>query len=107
MRVTGWNNGSHHPNGSGYGLRVSKADRDRLFNPRWRIVILNLEDDQAVIVPVAPSFWRGCTELRSRDIGRWLIKRSLAPWPRGKPPLLIMEQVVANQFVVSPIPLRT
>ncbi|GAA1506577.1 hypothetical protein GCM10009677_43870 [Sphaerisporangium rubeum] len=101
MRVTGWNNGSHHPNGSGYGLRISKADRDRLFNPSWRIVILKLEGDQVVILPIAPFFWRGCTELRSRDIGQWLIKQGLAPWPKGKPPALTIEQVEANQFAVS------
>jgi hypothetical protein len=101
MRATGWNNGSHHPNGSGYGLRISNADRDRFFNPGWREVRLKLEADRVVIVPIAPSFWRGCTELRSRYIGHWLIRRGLAPWPEGKPPAFTLERVEANHFAVS------
>ncbi|WP_157383445.1 hypothetical protein [Nonomuraea coxensis] len=100
MRVTGWNNGSHNPNGSGYGLRISKADRDRFFDRRWHSVLLELEKDQLVAVPITPSFWRRCTELRSGEIGHWLIKQDLAPWPKGNPPALVLEHLQGNQFAV-------
>jgi len=32
MIVTAWNNGAHSRNGSGYGFKVSVADRDHLLN---------------------------------------------------------------------------
>ncbi|MEV0383002.1 hypothetical protein [Nonomuraea sp. NPDC050643] len=100
MRVTGWNNGSHRADGSGYGLRISKADRDRFFDRDRHSLILELGNDESVVVSVAPSFWAGCTELRSARIGRWLIGQGLAPWPAGQPPVLVMEQVEAGRFAV-------
>jgi len=32
------------------------------------------------------DFWRSSSELRSAEIGRWLIVNKLAPWPKGHPP---------------------
>jgi hypothetical protein len=29
------------------------------------------------------SFWRSCSEFRNTNIGRWLLDRGLAPWPKG------------------------
>jgi hypothetical protein len=40
MRATAWNNGSHSATGAGYGLRISRQDRDRFFDPQWRRLCL-------------------------------------------------------------------
>jgi hypothetical protein len=92
MIVTGWHNGS--PNlatGAGYGLRVRRRDRDSEFRPGWTAVRLELGGDRTVSVTVSPSFWRRCRELRSEDIGRWMLQNGLAPWPKGCPPRLRLE----------------
>lgn len=98
MLVHAWSNGAARATGAGYGVRVSVRDRDRYFDPRWATVVIDLEPDGHTIVPVATSFWRACTELRSADIGRWLLTRSLAPWPRGHPPSLELHHVHDNHF---------
>jgi hypothetical protein len=54
-----------------------------------------------VTVAISPSFWRRCTELRSAEIGRWLHGNGLAPWPPGRPPNVIMEQIADNRFAVK------
>jgi hypothetical protein len=45
-----------------------------------------LADHGQAAVTVSPSFWRHCSELRSAEIGRWLHRNGLAPWPPGRPP---------------------
>jgi hypothetical protein len=96
MQATAWKNG-----GSGYGLHIRTADRDRFFDRAWRQVVLDLTGQGPVIVTVSPSFWRRCTELRSAEIGRWLHCNGLAPWPSGIPPRVVMEQVADNRFAVK------
>ena len=95
MYVTAWSNG-----GTGYGLEIRESDRDRYFDPAWRSVILDLPGRGRVDVRVSPSFWRGCRELRSAEIGRWLHEHNLAPWSRGRRPRVVMEHVTGNHFVV-------
>lgn len=93
MIVTAWNNGKHHKSGAGYGLKLSVADRDKHFRREWKSVFILLEgQDKPIKVNIAkPSFWSpACRELINVEIGRWLIKNGLAPWPKGKPPKLVL-----------------
>src|SRR6266851_1543754 len=91
MWVRAWSNGRPVASGAGYGLKVSRADRDHHFKSSWRSVRLLFQDGECISVAVSASFWRDCTELRSSAIGRWLIRERLAPWPRGEPPALRLE----------------
>lgn len=101
MRATAWNNGSHRSSGAGYGLKVSKTDRDQFFDHGWRNVIFDLEGEAQAVAPVSESFWRSCTELRSAAIGRWLRGNGLAPWPEGRPPILEVTPKDGSRFAVA------
>jgi hypothetical protein len=101
MIVSAWNNGQHYPTGAGYGIKISIEDRDTCFSKGWDCVVLELEDwDADVEVNVKKqSFWGAtCRELISADIGRWLQASGLAPWPKGKPPKLLLEPLSGNRF---------
>ena len=101
MKVTAWNNGQHLASGAGYGLKVAVDDRDRWFDRRWGSIWLRLEDEtEAFEVNVGkPSFWSdACHELINKNIGKWLIKNQLAPWPKGQPPRLELEHIKDNHF---------
>lgn len=101
MRATAWNNGSHHVSGAGYGLRISEDDRDSFFDPDWKFAVFDLGGEADAEVRLSESFWRSCRELRSVEIGRWLRRRGLAPWPKGKPPKLAVQHVAGNRFAVK------
>jgi hypothetical protein len=98
MRATGWSNGRPLASGAGYGLRISVNDRNRLFHPDWNNVLLEVDGSGQVVVPLSASFWKTCTELRSSEIGRWLLRQRLAPWPRGAPPSVEIDHVAGNRF---------
>jgi hypothetical protein len=101
MRVTAWNNGSHRSAGAGYGIRVSPEDRDLYFSRDWDHVVVDLVDSGRTAISLSESFWAGCTELRSADVGRWLITQRLAPWPKGSPPSLLLAHIEGNAFRLS------
>ncbi len=91
MMATAWNNGLYLESGGGYGVKLSRHDRDRHFHREWRAVTLELEGEpRPVTVNVdKPSFWGPtCRELISKDIGVWLRQQGVAPWPTGNPPKL-------------------
>ena len=101
MIVTAWNNGQHHTSGAGYGLKLSVADRDEHFRRDWESIFVLLEDQpHPVDINIAkPSFWGPvCRELIHVEIGRWLIKHGLAPWPKGKPPKVVLEPLDRPQY---------
>jgi len=92
MIVTAWSNGSpNYTTGGGYGIRLSRRERDAHFRPEWPSVVVELEGARTITVNLAPSFWRRCTELKSAAIGKWLLDHELAPWPKGSPPKLKLE----------------
>ena len=93
MKARGWSNGSPSATGSGYGIAISKADRDAHFTSGLGSVTLLLEGGPNVIVMLSASFWRNCPEFRNADIGRWLLNQGLAPWPKGRPPRLRIDTV--------------
>jgi hypothetical protein len=98
MRVTAWSNGSPRSTGAGYGVRVSREDRDSRFDRGWDQVVVDLGASGRVRVSLSGSFWAGCTELRSADIGRWLLAQRLAPWQKGNPPFLLLTHMGGNAF---------
>ncbi|GDY33043.1 hypothetical protein GTS_46760 [Gandjariella thermophila] len=98
MRVTAWSNGNPRPSGAGYGVRLSAADRDRHFDRSWTSIVLDLGAGEVTVVALSASFWRRCAELRSASIGRWLLGRGLAPWPKGQPPRLVLRHLHGDRF---------
>ncbi len=104
MIATAWNNGSHRSTGAGYGLRLEKADRDAYFSRDRSAVVIRFPNGVHAEVGVDNnSFWSGCVELRSEEIGQWFLAAGLAPWPSGKPPKLLLKNVEANHFVLAAI----
>ena len=101
MRATAWNNGAQHASGAGYGLKVQVKDRDRYFDQAWTEIVLEIPGRGRVRVPLAESFWRRCTELRSAEVGRWLRASGRAPWSKGYPPTFRLEHVTGNVFRVE------
>ena len=97
MLVTGWNNGAFHKTGAGYGIRISRKDRDRYFNKEWDYVIIQL-DDEDVRVNVSFSFWDECSELRNAKIGQWMIRRGHQRWPKGSPPVFELILIRERKF---------
>src|SRR5438132_12458408 len=100
---TAWNNGKNHPSGAGYGLKVPIDDADRFFDRRWKTVCVELQNGVTTELNLAKkSFWTStCHELISRDIGRWLRERRLAPWRSGAPPKLRIEIAGERRFRVT------
>lgn len=102
MQATGWSNGQARSTGAGYGFRISAGDRDQWFDRSWNHVVIAFDEDSVAIVRLSASFWGSCTELRSAVIGRWLLSRRLAPWPKGKPPALTLRRISRNRFELLP-----
>jgi hypothetical protein len=105
MEASGWHNASPRSSGAGYGIRISKADRDRYFVPGWDHVELEFSDGQRADVDLTRSFWKPETrsaELRDPAIGRWLISQGLAPWPKASPPRLVLASLGPKRFSVTP-----
>src|SRR4029079_13775275 len=88
LSVKAWTNGSHRQSGAGYGLKLSKADRDKWVRRNWRVVTLHPLGGAPFTVSIDnDSFWNEtCREIPHRAIGSWLVARGLAPWPKGQPP---------------------
>ena len=107
MIVTAWKNGRHNKTGAGYGFRLKIPDRNTVFKNDWESILLTLDDaTEPFEVKITPSFWRRCCELRSKEIGLWLIwlmKKGLVNWPKGNPPKFSMETISEKHFTVSPL----
>lgn len=102
MIVVGWNNGSpNNKTGAGYGIRLVREARDKLFQKAWTSVAIKLDGGDLVNVRLSNSFWKACIELRSVKIGKWMLNHKLAPWPEGNPPHLIFELVENRKFKLS------
>lgn len=102
MIVKGWSSGA--PNGrtgAGYGVRITHRDRDRYFCPEWPSVTVELDQGATIQVNLSSSFWRRCSELRKQEIGKWMLDRGLAPWPKGRPPQMRLEPIGQRRFRLS------
>ncbi len=75
----------------------------RYFRKEWDQVILELDGrvDSVAVNIRKPSFWNNhCREVISKDLGKWFREQNKAPWPRWKPPKMIMEPIADNRFSV-------
>lgn len=102
MIVTGWSNGNHNSTTSagGYGIRIRRADRDRYFKEDWTDVVIVFDNGHEIRVHLSPSFWQNCPELRSKEIGKWMISKNIVPWERNNPPMFILEYLNENKFIL-------
>jgi hypothetical protein len=98
VHATGWHGGGDSDEPGGYGLKLTELERDRNFDRTWDHVLIDLDNGVTADVRISASFWRQCSELRSADIGRWLLSQGAAPWLRGSPPGVILTPVEANRF---------
>ena len=100
--VSGWSNGSsNNITGGGYGIRISKNHRDQYFNKSWKTINIEFDDRPSATVNISKSFWHKCPELRSSEIGKWMLDKGLAPWPKGKPPKLKLIIIGQRRFKLS------
>ena len=100
MRAAAWHGGPDKTSGAGYGVRISHADRDAQFNPSWTSVTVAIAGVADIRVPISRSFWRLCSELRSAEIGRWMLRKGLAPWPKGRPPVFELTPLAPAKFAL-------
>jgi len=102
MIVAAWKNHTgYDPTGNGYGLIVSKADRDQYFLKEHQFALIELEGEHAIIQVNTnkKTFWGdSCRELISKSIGVWLIQNHLAPWEKQHPPKLNLMPLGGNRF---------
>lgn len=101
MIVTAWNNGDWHETGAGYGIRVSRKDRDKFFENTWKSITLTFEGSKtkAKVNVAKKTFWgRDCRELIKKEIGAWLQRNGMASWPEDEPPKLWLEPLSGDQF---------
>ncbi len=98
MAVKGWNNGS--PNNktcAGYGIRLTKEDRDKFFKKSWKTISLQLGDESVVNVSLSNSFWEDCI-VRNAKIGKWMRNNKIAPWEKNNPPSLTLDSIGNRKF---------
>ena len=94
----GWHNGSQPGEPTGYGIRLDPPARDAVFDRSWEEVEVELDGGPTIVVPLSASFWKSCPELRSAEIGSWLLEAGAAPWEGGDPPRVAVRQTDANRF---------
>lgn len=107
MRATGWHNGGPSQTPGSYGIKFTADDRDRHFDPAWESVVLEMDGFGATVIGLTESFWRKCSELRTADVGRWLLDAGAAPWTRGSPPTTAVEPLGGARFAARVIKRRT
>jgi hypothetical protein len=101
MIVTAWKNGKFSSPKTTYGIKIDPDDRDRFFKREWQNVLLQFEGlPFSIEVNIAKqSFWGDtCRELINAEIGFWLNRNGLVPWPKSKPPKLILEPLGGRKF---------
>lgn len=96
-----WSNGKpNHLTGAGFGIRIPLRVRNQIFQKNWSEVILGLDGTKTEVALTA-GFWNKCSELRSAEIGNWLIKHGKDRWPKGRPPRLTVTHVGGNEFILT------
>lgn len=98
MIWTAWTNGK-----SGFGMKISIADRDRYFKREWGEIELELPKDggfiRCAINIDKDSFWNyTCRELIKKEIGDWLEANKYYPWDDGNPPKFEAKHIKDNVF---------
>ena len=83
--------------GSGYGINIPMKIRNKLFQKQWESVDIDL-DGTVFNIPITDAFWRHCNEVRSKNIGKWLVKNNAHVWIKGNPTKLLIEHIRENKF---------
>jgi len=97
---TPWTNGKpNHRTGSGFGLRIPKDIRETLFQVDWKNIEIST-GGKIFNVPITPGFWNKCNEIRSAEIGKWLIENGLDIWPKGHPPKIKVRYNGGRRFTI-------
>ena len=92
MEAVGWKTGAPDiSSGAGFGIKIKQEDRDAFFKRNWLTVRIEIAPGKTVSVSISKSFWGNCPELRSKSLGKWMLERGLAPWPKSNPPKLSLE----------------
>lgn len=98
LRVSAWKGGKFGARcGRTLGVRIGSENAEKYFDKKWKVAMLEL-DGIPVAVRITRTFWTSCPELRSEYIGDWLRRRGLAPWPKGKPPRMVLKPLGGNRF---------
>ena len=99
MKVKSWNNGSPNlKSGSGFGIRIKKADRDIFFKKNWDKVEITIENETPFTLKITASFWKTCAELRSKKLGDWFLRTGKFEWDQGLPYEYYLILVGGNNF---------
>jgi len=100
--ATAWKIGTPNiKSGSGYGIRIKLEDRNKYFSHDWESVKIELDSGETFEVNLSEAFWGKCPELRSRSIGKWLIKEGFTSWPKFEPPKMRLEPIGDRIFKLS------
>ena len=83
-----------------YSIRVGSSNAAIYFQKDWQTVEVEI-DGKFYTFPISKTFWTTCPELRSRELKSWFLRHGLAPWPRRKPPQLILTPLGSNRFRLS------
>ena len=98
MLVTGWKSGKFAARRAvTIGLKVGRKNVERFFDKDWDFVLVEIESE-TIPAKITGTFWTTCPELRSPAIGTWMRKKSLVPWPKGRPPEMRLTPVGTNRF---------
>ncbi len=101
MEVSGWKNGKFSARRAvALGVSVGRENVKRFFDKKWNIVLVEL-DGTTIPVKLTSTFWNKCPELRSSAIGDWMRRKGLVPWPKGKPPKMLLTPRDGNRFRLS------
>ena len=101
FETTVWSGGKvNNGTGSGYGINIPKRIRDEFFQKHWQNLELIL-DGSVISVSITPAFWSQCNEVRSPNIGLWLIENGAHEWVKGAPTKLRMSQEQGRRFRVE------
>ncbi len=98
INVTAWSNG-----GSGFGIKMSRADRDANFTQGEMTVTVHLPNGTTSKINIASdsSFWRKCHELRSPEIKAWFFEKGYDSWEKGNPPKFTLTEKTQNEFMLT------
>lgn len=102
MIVKTWNDGSYNDSGAGYGIKISKCDRSKLFSKLDNKVIIHIGNiSNSIEITLRDTFWTTCSELRSCEIGKYLIDNGLRRWEKYKPHKLLLVPQGSNNFLLK------
>lgn len=95
VQLTGWQGGTS-------GLRMRPRDRDYLPSGSSSVTLELPKRDKSSIrieCTLSPSFWDGCSEIRSAEIEKWMEERGEKPWVKNNPPKYQAE-IIGNRIRV-------